>query len=248
MKFTYKAYSELIDLLKGKGYSFADYFDYKDKKKTVIFRHDVDFSLSKALQLAKLEKVKGIKSTYFILLSTDFYNVFSKESYKILKEIQELNHEIGLHFDEKRYDIKNLEKLEHYIIKEKNSLELLLDNEVRTVSMHRPSKRILENDIQFKNILNTYSKTFFKEFKYMSDSRMNWREVVLNIIEEEKNDKLHILTHPFWYSEREETMKQKLYQFINIANKDRYSNLKLNFKDLNEVIQIGDIQYEDQSK
>lgn len=111
----------MIGLLREKGYSFADYLNYSNFNKAVILRHDVDFSLEKALEMAEIEKKEEVQSTYFILLSTNFYNIFSKESCDIIKKIQSLGHNIGLHFDEKKYDITDKESMEFYITKEKKS-------------------------------------------------------------------------------------------------------------------------------
>lgn len=241
MDFTLEAYENLLDLLKEKNYTFSNYIDYKNYEKTVIFRHDVDFSLEKALEFARLENSKNVKSTYFVLLSTDFYNVFSKNSFEILKEIIDLGHEIGLHFDEKRYKISDINSLEFYINKECKILGELLDKEVKVVSMHRPSKWILENNVKFKNIIDSYSKEFFKNFKYLSDSRMFWREDVLNIIRKESYNKLHILTHPFWYSNKNETLKEKLISFIKNSKFERYNHLKENFRELEKVIKEVEI-------
>jgi len=248
MEFTYKAYKELIILLKKNEYSFATYFNYKDKVNPVIFRHDVDSSLERALKIALLENQMGVTSTYFILLSTDFYNVFSKKSFGILKKIQDLNHEIGLHFDEKRYIINSLGELNEFVEKEKRILETLLNKEIRSVSMHRPSKWILESNVEFEGILNTYSKEFFNDFKYLSDSRMYWKEDVFKIINEKKFNQLHILTHPFWYAENKESLREKLYNFINNATIDRYSYQKENIRDLEEIVKEEEISNEIKSE
>lgn len=176
-----------------------------------------------------------------ILLSTEFYNIFSKKSYKILKEIKDLRHDIGLHFDEKRYEINSLKDLEYWVKKEVSCLESLIDCSIYVVSMHRPSKWILENDIRFERIINSYSKTFFEEFKYLSDSRMYWREDVIRIIENQQYNKLHILTHPFWYSDKEETMKEKLINFINNSKMERYYNIKDNLRNIEEVLKVSEI-------
>lgn len=122
MDFTYRTYVDLINLLKEKGYQFTSYEDYDNFHRAVIFRHDIDNSLERALKIAKLENENNIKSTFFVLLSTDFYNIFSKESNSILKEIISLGHEVGLHFDEKRYEINNEKDLEYYVEYEKNIL------------------------------------------------------------------------------------------------------------------------------
>lgn len=107
--------------------------------------------------------------------------------------------------------------------------------------MHRPSKWILENDIQFKNIINSYSKEFLHEFKYLSDSRMHWREDVLGIIKAEVYDKLHILTHPFWYSEEKGDIKERISGFIKDANRERYYQMKDNIRDIEEVFLEDDL-------
>lgn len=248
MDFTYKSYLDLIYLLKNENYSFTNYKDYKNIDKSVIFRHDIDNSLERALKIAKIENENCIKSTFFVLLSTDFYNIFSKQSNEILKEIINLDHEIGLHFDEKTYEINNKKDLEYYIEYEKNILEKSLGIHVDTVSMHRPSKWILENDIQFKNIINSYSKEFLKQFKYLSDSRMHWREDVIGVVGSERYDKIHILTHPFWYSEdKNSNLKNKVSEFIKEANSERYYQMKNNIKNIDEIF-MEDELYDNRDK
>lgn len=161
MDFTYKAYVDLINLLKEKNYQFTNYKDYETINKVVIFRHDVDNSLERALKVAKIENENKVKSTFFLLLSTDFYNIFSKESNEIIKEIIKLGHEIGLHFDENRYKISCEKDLAYYVEYEMNILGEVIGKSIESISMHRPSKWILENDIQFKNIIKLLFKKVF---------------------------------------------------------------------------------------
>ena len=75
MKFTYDAYENLISKLQKHGYQFASYYDYKSFEKSVIMRHDIDYSLQKSVELAEFENQLGIQSTYFILISSPFYNI-----------------------------------------------------------------------------------------------------------------------------------------------------------------------------
>jgi hypothetical protein len=238
MEFSYDAYIKLINILKEHGYTFCDYNDIinNENEKTVIMRHDVDFDLEKAVKLGLVEKEQGIKSTYFILLSTNFYNVFSKSSYERINILISLGHKIGLHFDEKRYDIKSIEDIKKHVIFEAKILSNLLDKQINVVSMHRPSKMTLENDIKFNGIINSYSSYFFKKMKYISDSRMNWREDIIDIISSKKYGRLHILTHPFWYSNENQTMEYKLKTFLNEAIIERYLNMNNNFRNLEEII------------
>lgn len=241
MDFTYKEYVNLINLLKRKNYQFTNYKEYKNTDQPVIFRHDIDNSLEKAVELARLENENNIQSIFFILLSTDFYNIFSKKSNDMIKEIINLGHEIGLHFDEQRYEIRNKEELEHYIEYEKEIFKKAIGISIDTVSMHRPSKWILGNDIKFKDIINSYSKEFFQDFKYLSDSRMHWREDILKIVENEEYDKLHILTHPFWYAENSGDIKERVSRFIKNANTERYYQMKDNIRDIEEIVMEGEL-------
>ena len=80
MQFTYEAYSRLIGLLKEKGYEIADYHNYRDFSKVAILRHDVDMSLEKAAKMAGLEEKMQVRATYYVLLCSDFYNVYSRKS------------------------------------------------------------------------------------------------------------------------------------------------------------------------
>lgn len=241
MDFTYKEYIDLINMLKQNNYKFTNYRDYKNVNRPVIFRHDIDNSIERALEIAKIEKANDVKSTFFVLLSTDFYNVFSKKSNALLREIISNGHRIGLHFDEKRYQINSKEELERYIECEKDIIGGVLDTIIDTVSMHRPSKWILENNIQFDNIINSYSKEFLHQFKYLSDSRMHWREDVLGIIESQEYNKLHILTHPFWYAENKGDIKERVSGFIKEANRDRYYQMKDNIRDIEEIVRLGEV-------
>lgn len=236
MEFTYLVYEKLIKQLKDKDYKFCDYTNYIDENKVVILRHDIDTSLTKALEITKLENSLGVSAYYFVLLSTDFYNINSEKSLKILKEIRKLGGRIGLHFDEKKYNLNSKEDYIKYVNYELDILSRVLEEKIDVVSMHRPSKDFLEMDLEIPNVINSYQKKFFNHFKYVSDSRMSWRENVEEIIDSEKYSQLHILTHPFWYSEKIESMEEKLEQFLKLAIKERYESLEDNIRDFEQII------------
>lgn len=232
--FTYDFYSCMIKTLKKENYSFC-FYDEENNGKTCILRHDIDFDIKKSLDLAKLENELGVKSTYFVLLKTDFYNPISKTSLCMLKKILTLGHEIGLHFDEKSYDenvdVVNAIKIEAEI------LGKALSHTIKVVSMHRPSKKTLESNYLIDGITNSYSDTFFKNYKYVSDSRRNWREDVLTIIESKMYRNLHILTHAFWYNDHKSDIKIALSNFIIDASKDRRLFLEDNLTNFNDIFE-----------
>ena len=71
------------------------YSEITKDKSEILWRHDVDLSLERALDLAKIEAIEGIKATYFILLHSEFYSPFEKKSAQIIRQILELGHKIG---------------------------------------------------------------------------------------------------------------------------------------------------------
>ena len=220
MEFSYKGYLQLCQTAMENGYLIKNYHTLKTREsKMCILRHDVDFSLEKAWEMACFEQENEIFSTYFVLVSSDNYNIFSRKNQKILRDILAYGHTIGLHFDETVYgkDISE-NQLIYYIRKERDLLESILEKKVDTVSMHEPSSHILNMDLKIPDMINSYSKKYFHEYKYLSDSMMRWREDAETIVREGKYQKLHILTHPFWYQETEMLRKDILEEYINEAS------------------------------
>ena len=165
MEFTYDAYENLVSKLEKYGYRFASYHDYKSLEKCVIMRHDIDYSLQKSVELAELENQLGIQSTYFALLSSPFYNIASKDAVKKIKKIQNAGHEIGLHFDEMNYDGFEYDRIggvKKAIYREIDLMSSILDCDIRSVSMHRPSSKTLQANYDLGMIVNSYSKEFFE--------------------------------------------------------------------------------------
>ena len=242
MEFTYDAYRNLLQLLKGKGYTFGDYHTYAEAERCVILRHDIDQSPMAALKMAQLEVEEGARSTYFLLLRTDFYNPATQRTGETMRKIYEMGHEIGLHFDEVAYGggLTSEETIQR-IKKEAAILSSLLETPITTVSMHRPSKNTLNADLQIPGMINSYGKTFFCDFKYLSDSRRNWREPVLDIVRSGEYDRLHILTHAFWYHDQEKSLYESVRDFISDANRERYVQMTENIRDLASVLREDEV-------
>ena len=243
MDFTCVGYRTLLSLLRHSGYAFTDYHNYQSHPRCVILRHDIDNSLPQALRLAELEAEEGVKSTWFVLLRTDFYNPASAASQKALRRIRELGHEIGLHFDEMAYTGESgigtyaSSSVEELIAHEAGILADICSCPITTVSMHRPSKATLEAELKIPDMVNSYGRTFFHDFKYLSDSRRRWREPAEEIIRSWEYDRLHILTHAFWYHEQEQDITESVGAFIRSANAERYEQMMENITDLTSILQ-----------
>lgn len=95
--FTILKYELLLDCLIETGYKILTvkdaYRGLNELRRSVILRHDIDKKPNNALQIARLEKSKGIISTYYFRTNK---NVFKPE---IIREISEMGHEIGFHYE-----------------------------------------------------------------------------------------------------------------------------------------------------
>jgi hypothetical protein len=244
--FTYTSYGEFLKFISESGYTFTDYHNFAGVSNPCILRHDIDYDIRKAFEFAKFETKKftaskQIYATYFVLLTSPFYNVLSHTVIKTLKEMISMGHEIGLHFDETQYLLPPNEMI-GCVQKELNILEQILEHPVTVVSMHRPSQTTLRADIGIPGVINSYSQIFFKEFKYISDSRHHWQENVEDIVASKEYKKLQILTHPFWYTEVITSCKDKLFSFISSGSLTRYYGMNDNFKNLDEFVQRNEIE------
>ena len=228
----------MLDALKQEGYVFSGYGDWQAAAKPVILRHDIDFDLAAALTMAELEAREGVKSTFFVLLRTDFYNPLEQRNVERLRRMASLGHEVGLHFDETQYG-ENDDMLAA-IKREAAALESILEVPVRCVSMHRPSKSSIDADWKIPGIINSYSNMFFEGFEYVSDSRRHWRKPVMEVIRKDR-PRLHILTHPFWYRETETSLEDSLERFTAKAPCERVISLDRNFTDLDTVLDAADV-------
>ena len=121
-------------------------------------------------------------------------------------------------------------------------LSALLETPVTTVSMHRPSRATLEANLEIPGIVNSYGTMFFHDFKYLSDSRRRWREPVLDIVRSGAYDRLHILTHAFWYETEERDIAATVQAFVNQANRERYQAMSGNITDLSSIMSESEVR------
>lgn len=108
--FRWSQYARFLEKLKDERYvvlPLNEMRTYFDSTKIVVgLRHDVDLNIYKALEMAKLESIYGIRSTYFLLSTADYYGHFDGSTLIRFPGIKDLIHdlssngaEIGIHND-----------------------------------------------------------------------------------------------------------------------------------------------------
>ena len=96
MDFTIRAYSNLLKSLRNTGFLFVSFEEYMKgdyPEKFAILRHDVDLLPQNSLRFARIQAEMGIRGSYY------FRAVPESWDEKIIKEISDLGHEVGYHYE-----------------------------------------------------------------------------------------------------------------------------------------------------
>lgn len=233
--FSYRHYKEILGEISNKNYKVVDFNNCDSYKKEIIVRHDIDLDLKKAFKMAEIEKNAGVKANYFFWITSPFYNIFDSDNSLIVKNIIKLGHNVGIHFDEGAYNCSSEGELEQFIMKEINMFEMYFQYRPNVVSFHMPRKELLNNNFKFSNFVNTYHNKFFKQYKYLSDSEMRWREgCVCKKLKLNMYSKIQVLVHPIWWSDNGDNSDEVINEFIKyknmrlIYNWDKYIKVKFN--------------------
>ena len=159
-----EAYIDLITKMNEAGLSFSTNWNKKLSKNDVLLRHDVDFSISMALNISKIEHSLKVQSTFFFLLSSNLYNLLSKVNVEKIHKIISLGHKVSLHWD------PTVHENEKTFLTEKQTFEEIFGVNVDIVSIHRPGNFLNNNNRDLFGTSHTYQNRFFRDMSYLSDS------------------------------------------------------------------------------
>ncbi len=218
--FTLSAYELLLDSIRSAGYRSFTMKEWMENggSEYVVIRHDVDRRAGNALSTARLEKTKGIKATYYFRMT--------KGSFKedIIRQISEMGHEIGYHYEDLS---RNNGNYENAMADFKSNLGKLRSiAEISTIAMHgKPSSGINNLDMwkncdcsEFGLTGEAYLTPDYSDVYYFSDTGRSWKGKtktnyrdltggmnddnvrstadLVNFIRREKPGKIVIMTHP----------------------------------------------------
>lgn len=202
--FSPDTYCLLLETLAESGYRFSTFSEEADRQygglsgKWCLLRHDVDVSMDYALDMARIERQYGVRSTYFLMPRSPMYNLMSRHSTAAMKELLDLGHEVGLHFDAGCLRRQGM-TLEEDIRFELDMLSSLSGQCVRAFSFHQPSEEAIRSRITIPGVINTYHPDHLGDFKYISDSNRVWRDMDPFEFARYGFERVHILIHPIWW-------------------------------------------------
>lgn len=206
-------------------------FEPPDKRPVLLLRHDLDGPLKGARAMSELEAELGVRATYFVQTASDFYNLLSMTNRSLLRRLVDLGHEIGLHYEARRYlGVDGSTALQ-------NDLRLLQDltgQAVRSASQHIPidgDALTLEPYVAHE----AYAPRFTQApMTYISDSLMAWREATPHDLLD-RGASFQLLVHPeTWvggYGDMGEALAGMMAEEID-AIRSRYQDVASHYAEL----------------
>lgn len=215
--FTTARYSEILEVAKKK-FRFATFADRHGEGPVALWRHDIDFSPQRALALARIEADTGVVATYFVQLSSRFYNVFEPDIAKIIRQIGALGHDVGLHFETETAGHSEESDYERRLAFEARVLEHVAEKKVRAFSLHNPTTMVgvSLDEPEHVGLFNASHSALRDEFAYCSDSNGIWRYRSLDaMVSDAQVTRLYALTHPEWWQVAAMTPRERIQRCID---------------------------------
>lgn len=219
--FTYRNYRRMLQSFLDAGYQFQRFAETEPENEgnpPVVLRHDIDLDLGKALKMAEVEAELGVQATYFVLVRTEHYNIFSADQSELVRRIVALGHDLALHFDCAAYpEPDSAATLAAACSRECKLLEGWFNHAVTVVSFHRPSAIVLTGDPALSAPRpHTYMPRFTRAMRYCSDSRGRWQsDYPIDTEAFRSRRPMHILVHPIWWDERPVSPYECLLQYVD---------------------------------
>jgi hypothetical protein len=174
--FTVNTYIRLIEALRIRGYEFQTFEQYliQPEEKAIVIRHDVDARPRNSLRMAKIECKFGIRGTYNFRAKPQSWDE------DIIKQISEMGHEIGYHYEElSTHKGDHKEAIKAF---RKNLKALRKLAPVSTICMHgSPSSKYdskdLWNKYKYKSqkiIGEPYFDVDYTQMLYLTDTGRRW--------------------------------------------------------------------------
>jgi hypothetical protein len=194
--FTESHYMEVLRVAAGR-FDFEP-FGTTSAEPHVLWRHDLDFSVHRAVRLAEIEASLGVRSTYFFMLTSDFYNLLEADVLARARAIADLGHWCGLHYDVGAPVGPG--SLDDRAAWQRGILETMLDRSVQAVSFHNPTVAGFDVDATtVGGMVSAYGAEVRATYRYISDSNGFWRFDRLADVVASDEPRVHVLTHPAWW-------------------------------------------------
>jgi hypothetical protein len=201
--FELRSYEDLLRTGIEAGYKFVSFakIGKEASVRSCLLRHDVDSELLGCGGMLDIEKSLGVTATYFLMVRSTAYNLFSVEATAMVARMLRDGHRIGLHFMGERCEGKSIAFIVEEVLRETRWLEQEFSIKADAVSFHQPTQAILDAQIAIPGLANTYNVSQMAPYFYVSDTNMTWRhEHPWDIFSRGLHERLQLLIHPMWWT------------------------------------------------
>lgn len=208
--FSLRSYSDALHAYREDGYAVTSFRDYLDdaQPKHLILRHDIDNSIEQAMRVARVDAEAGCSSSIFLRVHARGYNIMDLPSLLMIREMEELGHEVQLHLEGGISDVLGGDNFE-WAERQRTVFETAVGRPLGGFSLHEPAR--LGGFTFAAELLERWSETvryhayeprfMMPNMKYLSDSSGNWREGHFALWVG-KEPLMQVLTHPFWWFDK----------------------------------------------
>lgn len=226
------SYRALLAMALRQGYEFRSFMDKRDHSQGCIYlRHDVDFSLDVAREMARINASLGVQGTFFLLLRSQVYNVLSNWSISVVQDIQTLGQQVAFHYSVPRALPDTDGELAVKIVDEYAFLRQYLPDLQPVFSWHNPLPETLERfaNLRVPGMVNVYSDDFTEDVRYYSDSNMRYSVADFEgLLRLHTQQALHLLLHPLNWVVGGLTMIEVLAGVWKYVVREREEEMRLN--------------------
>ena len=194
------SYRGLLELALAEGWTFRGFTDDIDvADRPLLLRHDVDFSVDLALEMATVNAEVGVSGTFFLLLRANLYNLLAPRNIDRVKAMVALGQCVGLHFAAFEPVPERESDVFAAVEREMDQLRHEIPELQPVVAWHSPTGPWLARYAEAKlpGMVNVYNAEFIKETCYRSDSNLrNSVEQFESVLRDPAVRRLHLLFHP----------------------------------------------------
>lgn len=203
--FSYGSYRALLGHIRACGQTICSLRAIPASGRYVILRHDIDYSVVKALEMAQVEHDLGVQATVFLMLASPYYNLLDADNLRAARKIAELGHEIGFHYDTDLFDGLDPERQGLEIVRQSEFLAATIGVPITSVAQHNPS--VTTTRVRVPGRADAYDDQYFKHIGYLSDSRRLFGAPdVYRFFEE--HGRCQLLIHPLWWHDESKSRRE----------------------------------------
>ena len=196
-EFSLAHYEEILDRIQSVGrhriVTVSDVANALCEEDFILLRHDLDIAVEPAIEMARAEEARGVRTCYYVRLHAPHYNAMDAETLDLLLEIEGRGHELGLHYEPGWFQARNADVADG-IRADIATLESLLGHRLPSISQHEPSMGPVLGDLP-SGYPCAYQRHLIVGINYHGDSGFKWREGCL-CKKIETVERMHILIHP----------------------------------------------------